>query len=246
MITVDLNCDMGEGIGNDAAIMPFISSANIACGYHAGDADTMKSTVELALQHGVAVGAHPGFKDKANFGRTVMHLSGLQLFDLVTQQIFNLQKVCDSLGTAIHHIKPHGALYNMAAVSAEMSKTISEAIWAVNKNYIVYGLSGSCIITEANAIGLRTAGEVFADRTYQNDGTLTSRQQPNALITDENISIQQVIQMIEEQTVQTVSGDSTPIKADTVCIHGDGKYAVAFAQHIHQILKAKSIAIKTV
>jgi len=246
MITIDLNCDMGEGIGNDAQIMPFISSANIACGYHAGDADAMKKTVELALQHHVAIGAHPGFDDKANFGRTAIQLSHQQLFDLITQQVVALQKISDALGATVHHVKPHGALYNMAAVDMEMSRTIARAIQSVNKNLIVYGLSGSYMIAAAGELGLRTAGEVFADRTYQNDGTLTSRKLPNALIEEEEKSIRQVIQMIEKQTVQTVSGNSIPIKADTVCIHGDGQHAVAFAQRIHQTLKAKYIEIKTV
>ena len=246
MMTIDLNCDMGEGIGNDAFVMPFISSANIACGFHAGDMDTMKRTVELALQHHVAIGAHPGFDDKANFGRTEMQLSSKQLFDLITQQIFILQNICTELGATIHHIKPHGALYNMAATNAEMSKTIALAIQSINKNFILYGLSGSEMIAQANAIGLKTASEVFADRTYQNDGTLTSRKRINALIEDENISIAQVLQMIQQQMVTTVSNNNINIKADTICIHGDGKHAVDFAKRIYETLKQSHIEIKAI
>jgi 5-oxoprolinase (ATP-hydrolysing) subunit A len=246
MICIDLNCDMGEGMNNDEQLMPFISSANIACGFHAGNEDIMKHTVEKALKHGVAIGAHPGFKDKENFGRTEIQLSSTELYDLITQQIFILKKICSSFQTDIHHIKPHGALYNMAARNEKMSAVIAKAIKDVDANFILYGLSGSYLITEAEKINIKTASEVFADRTYQDDGSLTSRKLANALIEDENISLQQVLQMVQEQTATSVSGNIINIKADTVCIHGDGKHAVTFAKKIHQTLRENNIAIKTI
>jgi len=246
MVSIDLNCDMGEGMNNDMQLLPFISSANIACGFHAGNTDIMKYTVGAALRYGVAIGAHPGFDDKINFGRTEIELSKENLYDLITYQIFLLQKVCDEFGANIHHVKPHGALYNMAAKNSEMSKTIVEAIKDVNEKLIVYGLSGSRLIAEAKKINIKTASEVFADRTYQNDGSLTSRKETRALIEDEQVSIQQVLQMVQKQSVTSISGNIIKINAETICIHGDGKHAVAFAKKIHQTLKEKSIEIKAV
>src|SRR5688572_11720134 len=169
-MTIDINCDMGEGMANDAAIMPYISSANIACGYHAGDRDTMRQTVELCLKHQVAVGAHPGFDDKKDFGRTPMQLSFKALYDLVSRQLDDLNKICQELNATLHHVKPHGAMYNMAAKDPEMSRTIAQAVFHFNPQLIYYGLSGSWMISEAKKIGLRTAHEVFADRTYQTNG----------------------------------------------------------------------------
>ncbi len=246
MASIDLNCDMGEGMNNDEQLMPFISSANIACGFHAGNADIMKHTLEAALRNGVAIGAHPGFNDKKNFGRTEMQLSSNELYDLITYQIYLLQKICDEFNVRIHHIKPHGALYNMAAKNIEMSKTIAEAIKDVDEHFILYGLSGSHLINEAKKINLKTASEVFADRTYQNDGSLTSRNFSNALIENENISVQQVLQMVQKQSVTSVSGNTIKIKADTICIHGDGKHAIDFAKKINQTLKQNNIEIKTI
>ena len=246
MASIDLNCDMGEGMNNDEQLMPFISSANIACGFHAGNADIMKRTLEAALRNGVAIGAHPGFNDKKNFGRTKMQLSSNELYDLITYQIYLLQNICDEFNVRIHHIKPHGALYNMAAKNIEMSKTIAEAIKDVDEHFILYGLSGSHLINEAKKINLKTASEVFADRTYQNDGSLTSRNFSNALIENENISVQQVLQMVQKQSVTSVSGNTIKIKADTICIHGDGKHAIDFAKKINQTLKQNNIEIKTI
>ena len=246
MVCIDLNCDMGEGLSNDAALMPFISSANIACGYHAGNIETMHATVSLAKQHGVAIGAHPGFDDKENFGRTETILTQKNLYRLISSQIILMHKVCVDNGTILHHIKPHGALYNMAAKDAEMAYTIAQAIKDVDENLIVYGLSGSHLISEANKLNLQTASEVFADRTYQDDGSLTSRKLINALIEDEGESIQQVLQMIQQQKVTTVSGNRFNLVAETICIHGDGKLAVAFAKKINQTLQQHHIEIKTI
>lgn len=244
MICIDLNCDMGEGFYNDAALMPFISSTNIACGYHAGNIEIMKQTVDLALQNNVAVGAHFSFDDKQNFGRSEIQLHQKKLYSLVSAQIILLYKICLEKGTKLHHVKPHGALYNMAVKDAEMANTIAEAIKDIDENLMLYGLSGSCLINEANKLNLKTVSEVFADRTYQDDGNLTARNFSNTIIEDENKFIQQVIQIIQKQTVVSVSGNIISIVAETICIHGDGNYAVNFAKKINQTLKEKNIVIK--
>lgn len=246
MHAIDLNCDMGEGLTNDAFLMPYISSANIACGYHAGDSDTMKRTIELALFHKVAIGAHPGFADKINFGRTEMHLSSAEVYNLVTQQIHLLQKTAIGLGTRLHHIKPHGALYNISARDIGMANIIAQAVNDVDPKLILFGLSGSHSITEAQTFGLQTASEVFADRTYQDNGSLTPRSQPDALISADDKCIGQVLQMIEQKTVNSVSGKTIPIEAETICIHGDGPHAVSFAAYIYKTLQQKSIGIKSI
>lgn len=247
MISCDLNCDMGEGIGNDKDLIAFITSANIACGYHAGDETTMHDTVKLASEFGVAIGAHPSFLDRENFGRTeIKDITPQQVYNLVADQLKIMCKVVVDCKATLHHVKPHGALYNMAARDAALSKAIAKAVDEFDKNLILYGLSGSYLISEAKAVGLKTASEVFADRTYQDDGSLTPRTQPNALITDEEQSVKQVVQMIQKRTVTTTSGKEISIAAETICLHGDGKNAVAFAKRIYEELKRKDIDIKTV
>jgi UPF0271 protein len=243
---IDINCDMGEGIGNDAAIMPYISSANIACGYHAGNEKIMKRTIELCLQYNVVIGAHPSFLDKENFGRTEMHLSTSEVYDLVIKQIHLFNKIVKQSGASLHHIKPHGALYNMSAKDSQLAATIALAVKDVDEKLILYGLSGSYSISEAKKIGLRTANEIFADRTYQDDRTLTPRSKPNALIEDEDKAVQQVLQIIKEGTVTALTGKIISMKADTICIHGDGKHASEFAKRIHAVLKNNSIEIEAV
>ncbi|MES2327976.1 MAG: 5-oxoprolinase subunit PxpA [Bacteroidota bacterium] len=245
MHTIDLNCDMAEGLPNDALLMPWISSANIACGYHAGDEETMKRTVAHALQYGVAIGAHPGFADKANFGRTEMQLPLQEVYELVSEQIFMLQKIINEHGAKLHHVKPHGALYNMAAKDSELAAIIARAVYDIDQHLLLYGLSSSHSISEAKKIGLTTASEVFADRTYQDNGGLTPRTQPNALIETEEASLQQVLQMIEQKTVTSIHGKKVPITAETICLHGDGAHAVAFAKHIHQTLQQNQIGIQS-
>jgi UPF0271 protein len=243
---VDINCDMGEGMSNDAAIIPFISSANIACGYHAGNESTMKRTVELCLKHHVAIGAHPSFFDKENFGRKEMDLPAEKIYDLVLTQIELLDQVARSNGTKLHHVKPHGALYNMSARSIPLAKTIAKAVKYFDPHLILFGLSGSHSISEAKTLGLKTASEVFADRTYRDDGSLTPRSEPNALIGDEEKMSQQVLQMIKGKMVTTVTGKTIPIIAESICIHGDGSHAVEFARTIHQVLKQNDIGIKAI
>ena len=246
MQTIDLNCDMGEGLNTDAKIMPYISSANIACGYHAGDETIMKQTISLAIQHNVAIGAHPGFADKANFGRTEMQLPLNEVYQLITEQVLLLQNIAASLGTKLNHVKPHGALYNMSARDPLLANTIAKAVYKIDPKLVLFGLSGSHSITEAKKAGLVTASEVFADRTYTDTGSLTPRTQPNALIVSGDAALLQVVKMIAQKIVTSVSGKEVAIIAETVCIHGDGIHAVSFAKTIYQSLQQKNIGIQSI
>ena len=240
---VDINCDMGEGMSHDADIKPFISSANIACGFHAGDENTMRQTMLLAMENNVAIGAHISFPDKIHFGRTEMHLPKIEIHDLVIQQLATLHKIADSLGAVIHHVKPHGALYNISARDVELAKTIVSAVKQFNPHLILFGLSGSHSTREAKAIGLQTASETFADRHYNDDGSLKARSQPNAMIENEEKAVQQVLQMIIEGTVTTGTGKLIPVLAETICIHGDENNALAFARVISSALKKENIRV---
>jgi UPF0271 protein len=223
---------MGEAIGNDELLMPYITSANIACGYHAGDEQTMQQTILLAKKYKVNIGAHPSFLDRGNFGRTEMKLSPQEVYELVSKQINILQKFAKQNDAALQHVKPHGALYNMAAKDKAVAKAIAEAVKDCDENLVLFGLSNSFLISEAKAILLKTASEVFADRTYQDDGGLTPRSQPNALIENIDEAIHQVLMMVKNGKVKTVSGQEISIVAETICIHGDGKYAVELAKAI--------------
>ena len=237
---------MGEGIGNDERIMPFISSASIACGYHAGDKHTMEQTVDLCIKHNVAIGAHPSFKDKENFGRIEMNLSVEETYAIVSKQVNDLLTIVKEKNTTLHHVKPHGALYNMSAKDSLLAASIAKAVKDSDGSLILYGLAGSYSLTEAKKIGLTTASEVFADRTYQDDGSLTPRKQANALIEDTRKSIGQVLQMIKGKNVIALSGKNVFINAETICIHGDGKHAVEFAKTIYDKLKQERIVIKAI
>ena len=214
-----LNCDLGEGIGNDAAIMPYIDEANIACGFHAGDAFTMRETVALCIRHGVKMGAHPSYLDRENFGRKEIELSPEEIYLLVKKQIETLNQIVKTAGGTLNHVKPHGALYNTSAKNPEVAKAIAKAVKDVSGDLILFGLKGSLSIEVAQKMDLKTAEEAFADRRYENDGTLTPRSQPGACFTD----VQDVLNQVEK------------IKADTWCIHGDGPHALEFAK----ALKAK-------
>lgn len=242
---------MGESfgawsMGSDAALMDFVSSINVACGFHAGDASTVRKTVETAVSKGVTIGAHPGYADLQGFGRREMQLSAQEIFDTVLYQVAAVKGICEAFGTKLNHVKPHGALYNSAAKNAEKAEAIVRAVRAIDSNLVFYGLSGSCLISEAKKIGLKTASEVFADRTYQPDGTLTGRSQPNALIETIEESAEQVLQMILEQSVTAVTGEKVALKAETVCIHGDGKNALEFARHLRARIIEKGIEIKSI
>lgn len=243
---VDINCDMGESfgayrLGNDEEILSYISSANIACGFHAGDPATMRKTVRMALEKGVAIGAHPGLPDLVGFGRRNMDIDPQEAYDIVVYQVGALQAFVQAEGGSMQHVKPHGALYNMAATRPALAEAIAEAIYKVNPSLILYGLAGSELTRAGARIGLRTAHEVFADRTYQEDGTLTPRSQPDAMITEQSQSLAQVIRMVTEGRVLSLQGVDMPIQADTVCIHGDGAHALEFARSIHAAFEGAGI-----
>lgn len=248
---IDLNCDMGESfgaweMGHDAELMNFVSSINVACGFHAGDAGTIRETVQTAISKRVAIGAHPSFPDLQGFGQRLMSLSTQEIFDVVLYQVSALKGICEAFGAKLHHVKPHGALYNLAAKDKSVAEAVAEAVKKIDGTLIFYGLSGSFLISEAEKIGLRTASEVFADRTYQTDGSLTPRTEPNALIETTEKSIEQVLQMVLSRTVTTTNGEQVPITAETICLHGDGANALGFAEFISQKLKEKGIGISAI
>jgi len=242
---------MGESfgawrMGSDVELMDYVSSVNVACGFHTGDAGVIRQTIEAAIEKNISIGAHPSFPDLQGFGRREMKMPAREIFDLVLYQISAVKGICEALGARLHHVKPHGALYNQAAKDAEMARAIAEAVKALDENLIFYGLSGSFLISEAEKIGLKTASEVFADRTYQPDGSLTPRAEPNALIHDAEKSVAQVLQMIQAQTVTATGGEIVSIKAETVCLHGDGANALDFARTINAELARNDISIKSI
>lgn len=251
MYRVDLNCDLGESfgaykLGLDEEILPFVTSANIACGFHAGDPAVMRKTVALALKNNVAIGAHPGLPDLVGFGRRQMEISHQEAYDMVVYQLGALQAFVKAEGAVLQHVKPHGALYNMAAKSTALAAAIVEAVYKVDPGLILFGLSGSELVAAGEKIGLKVAHEVFADRTYQLDGSLTPRKQQDALITNDEEAVQQVIRMVKEGRVASRQGTDVAVKADTVCIHGDGVHALAFAQKIREALLDSGIAVKAI
>jgi 5-oxoprolinase (ATP-hydrolysing) subunit A len=223
--------------------MPFISSVNIACGYHAGDEETMLRTVELAIKNNIAIGAHPSYYDKQNFGRTNVYLPPEMVYDIVSKQILLLNDIVKKFGIKLHHVKPHGALYNMAAKDIIIAASICKAVKDFDDYIILYGLSGSALIEAADKIGLKNCNEVFADRVYQDDGSLTPRSEKNSLIEDTDKSVKQVLQIVKHGKVTTASGKEISLIAETICIHGDGKQAVQFADNIQRVLKQNGILI---
>jgi UPF0271 protein len=240
---------MGESfgtwtLGNDAALMPFITSANIACGFHAGDPAVMKQTVRAALRHGVALGAHPGLPDLAGFGRRDMAISAEEAFDMTVYQLGSLLAVAKAEGGTLRHLKPHGALYNMAATNAALAEALAEAVYKVQPELTLYGLASSELTRAGEKIGLKTAHEVFADRTYQANGTLTPRRQPDALITSADVAIAQVLHMVRDGWVRTQQGQQVAIRADTVCLHGDGAHALEFAQRLNTALRQAGVELQ--
>ncbi|PFD36102.1 lactam utilization protein LamB [Bacillus cereus] len=249
MTTIDLNCDLGESfgaykMGNDDEILPFVSSINIACGFHAGDPTVMRQTVEKALQHNVAIGAHPGFPDLIGFGRRNMHVSPSEVYDYVLYQIGALNGFVKAAGGNMHHVKPHGALYNMAATDSEIADAIAKAISHINPDLLLYGLANSgSFMRAAEKHNVTLVQEAFADRTYKQDGTLTSRTEENALIKNEDEAINQVLQMVKEGYVEAVTGGKVALQAQTICLHGDGERAVQFAGRIYRTFELNGISI---
>lgn len=250
MLKVDLNCDMGESFGNyicgsDDEVVPFITSANVACGFHASDPLVMQKTVAMCKKNNVSVGAHPGFPDLVGFGRRKMQVSPAELKAMVMYQIGALQAFCLANGVSLAHVKPHGAMYNMAGKDEKMAMAICEGIYAVNPKLILLGLAGSKLLTAAKKTGLRIAQEVFADRAYEEDGSLVARNKAGAMITDETEAIARVISMIKMQRVQAITGKEIAVKADSICLHGDSPKAVLFAQKIRSALQNEGIKIAT-
>lgn len=246
---IDLNCDLGESfgaysIGMDEKIIPLISSANIACGCHASDPIVMDKTVRLAAQYECGIGAHPGFPDLVGFGRRNLNMSLEEIKAYVVYQIGALEAFCKKYNVKMNHVKPHGALYNMAAKNYEMAIAICEGIQAVNKELILLGLSNSELVKAAVAVGLKSANEVFADRAYNEDGSLVNRTLPGAMITDEKEAVERVIRMVKEGKVQSITGKDIPIQPDSICVHGDGEQSLAFVMKIREAFEKEQIIIK--
>jgi 5-oxoprolinase (ATP-hydrolysing) subunit A len=249
MKSIDLNCDMGESygawkMGADAEVMPFITSANIACGFHGGDPATIRKTVRLAVDHGVAIGAHPSLPDLQGFGRRAMKISPQDMYDLVLYQAGAVEAFARAAGAKLHHVKCHGALYNMAAVDEGLSEAMARAVKDLGSGVMIYVLSKSKSFEMAKKAGLPVAGEVFADRGYSDDGTLAPRDQPGGMIEDAHKSVKQALAMVEEGYVTSLSGKRVPVAADTLCLHGDQPGAVAFAAEIRRVFSEKNIQVK--
>ncbi len=251
MKAVDINCDLGESFGTyekgrDEEILNYVTSANIACGFHAGDPSVMRKTVQMALEKKVGIGAHPGLPDLVGFGRRPMQITPDEAYDMVVYQVGALYGFVKAEGGIMQHVKPHGALYNMAAKDDKLADAIAEAVYRVEPELILFGLSGSELVKAGDRAGLKTANEVFSDRTYQEDGSLTSRKLPNALIEKEEDSVRQVVRMVKEGKVHSLQDVDIPIEADTICIHGDGIHALEFAQTITKGLTSADITIESI
>ena len=248
MRRIDLNCDMGESfgawrMGADAEVMPLVSSANIACGFHAGDGATIRQTIELALAHGVAVGAHPGLPDLQGFGRRAMKISPQEMYDLVLYQAGALQAFARVAGVPLHHVKCHGALYNTAAGDEALSDAMARAVRDLGADVILYALAGSTMADVARRYGLRVAAEGFADRAYRDDGTLAPRGTDGAMIEDEARAVAQALSMVREGRVTSVTGNAVAVVPDTLCLHGDQPGAVAFARALRAAFAASGVEI---
>ncbi|MET3695948.1 UPF0271 protein [Bacillus oleivorans] len=239
---IDLNCDLGESfgqyqLGQDEAIMKEVTSVNIACGFHAGDPDVMKKTVDMAITNHLNIGAHPGFPDLQGFGRRTIVMAASEIYNITLYQLGALSGFLKAKNYPLHHVKPHGALYNMASVNEAYALAIVQAIKDFNPVLKLYALSGSVLASVGEKHGLTVYHEVFADRTYQADGTLTPRTQANALIHDEKQAVEQVLGFIQQGKVRTVSGEWVSIKADTVCVHGDSSIALSLAKRLRQTIE---------
>jgi UPF0271 protein len=236
MKSIDLNSDLGEGMPWDEDLMPYISSANIACGAHAGDERTMHKTVQLCISYHVAIGAHPGFADRESFGRAEMQPTDTQLHELITQQLETLNSICAQYQARLHHVKLHGALYNMAARDRHISRVAVQAVKQFNPRLLLYTLSGSVMMEEARRAGLRAVAEAFADRTYAPNGMLLSRNQPHAVLHEPEKALKQALQILKHNTVTAANGTEITISAETLCIHGDEPHAPAIAKKLAETL----------
>lgn len=249
MFHIDLNSDLGESfghyhIGNDQAVIPLITSCNVACGWHAGDASIMRKTVAIARDCGISVGAHPGYPDLQGFGRRQMSISPEEGYDAIVYQVGALMAVCRTQGVQLKHVKPHGAFYNRCAVDRELSDAVVAAVNDLDPALIVVGLAGSRLVDAARDAGMRVAQEYFVDRNYTDDGELVNRREPDALITDEAVAIERAIKAITEGEVISRTGKVIEITADTICIHGDGEKALRFARDIREAFGQAGIDIR--
>ncbi|CDR27852.1 5-oxoprolinase subunit PxpA [Staphylococcus schweitzeri] len=247
---VDLNCDLGEAYGNysfggDYQIIPLITSANIACGFHAGDENVMNETVKLAKEHNVAIGAHPGLPDLKGFGRRNMDISLDEIYNLMIYQLGALQGFCQIYQVRISHVKPHGALYQMGAKDKAIARVIAQAVYDFDSSLVLVGLANSFLISEAKDVGLITASEVFADRRYEDNGQLVSRRESDAVITDTEEALNQVLKMVKENKVISKNNKEITLQADTICVHGDGAHAIDFVAKIRKAFTKEGIDIQS-
>ena len=241
---VDLNADLGEGVPDDAALLALVSSANIACGWHAGNARLMQSTVDAALACGVAIGAHPSYPDRDNFGRSEMQLTPAEVRADVIYQVGALAALVRAAGGSLHHVKPHGALYNQAARDPALADAIARAVFDVDPALALYGLAGSELLRAAERAGLRAVAEVFADRGYRADGSLVPRSQPGAFIDDVDLAVDRTLRLLRDGVVQAVTGETVTLQAQTICLHGDGPHALAFARALHAALTDAGVQLR--
>ena len=248
---IDLNSDIGESfgaytIGHDAGLMTSITSANVAAGFHAGDPSVLRGTIRLAKAHGVAVGAHPGFPDLAGFGRRELNVTPQEAEDLVLYQVAAVAGVAAAEGVKLQHVKPHGALFNMAVRQAELASAIARAVAAFDKTLILFGLPGSEILKAGRAAGLRVAAEVFADRAYEPDGSLASRRTPGAVIHDAAAVVARAVRMVNERTVVAIDGTVVALEADTICVHGDTPGSDVLAAKIRAGLESAGVIVRAI
>jgi UPF0271 protein len=241
---VDLNADLGEGAPDDAELLTLVSSANIACGWHAGDARLMQATVTAALARGVAIGAHPSYLDREHFGRREMQLAPADVRADLIYQIGALDALVRAAGGQLHHVKPHGALYNQAARDPVLADAVASAVLDVDPSLALYGLAGSELLRAAERAGLRAVAEVFADRGYRADGSLVPRSQPGALIHDSDEAVARTLRMVRDGSVVAITGETVPLQAQTVCLHGDGPHALAFARALHAALTEAGVQLR--
>lgn len=249
MADIDFNSDLGESfgayrLGDDGAILPHVTSANIACGFHAGDAQTISATVRACIASGAAIGAHPGFPDLQGFGRRTMRMTADEIRDITIYQIGAVKAFAEAAGGRLAHVKPHGALYNQAARDRDMADALCAAVHAVDPSLVFYGLAGSQLVAAARDAGLQVAEEVFADRTYQDDGSLTPRGRADALITDVDTAVRQVLGMLDKGVVRSVNGVDVPVRPDTLCLHGDQPGAAEFARQIRSALDRAGVQVR--
>ncbi|OFS63101.1 LamB/YcsF family protein [Nosocomiicoccus sp. HMSC09A07] len=249
-LTIDLNADLGESfgnytIGNDDKIIPLISSANVACGFHASDPKVMLETVKLIKESGAGLGAHPGFPDKEGFGRRYMDCTDEEIYSMVLYQLSALDGIARTVGVEMNHVKPHGALYNATFTDKNLARVIAQAVKDFNPNLKLMGLSENNLVKAGEEIGLQVVHEVFLDRAYENDGTLVSRRKEGAMITDSKLAVERGIRMLTEGKVEAIDGTDIDIKADSICVHGDGEKALQFVREIKSALEAKGIEIQT-